>query len=318
MPKNEDLHGNAPDKSKVALLIIDMICDFEFSGGDRLCANAAPISKNIASLKKKANKAGVPVIYVNDNFGEWHSERYRLVERAITSDAAREFVAKLAPRDGDYFIIKPQFSGFYATNLPVLLPKLGVDRLVITGIAADICVMFTAADAHMRDYSLWIPEDAVAAQTRERILESALELASTEGLTGLSIGRLADRNGMSKSGLFAHFGSKEELQIAVLVSQGMTNREVAARLGWSLTKFNRKLDNVCQKLKKAGVQGLHGDSEKQIAAKLEVSRHTVHDYAKRLYRYFDAASRGELLAKVNGLRLGFRPRLAVELLQDED
>lgn len=52
--------------------------------------------------------------------------------------------------------------------------------------------------------------------TRERILESALELASTEGLTGLSIGRLADRNGMSKSGLFAHFGSKEGLQLDVL------------------------------------------------------------------------------------------------------
>lgn len=52
--------------------------------------------------------------------------------------------------------------------------------------------------------------------TRERILESALELASTEGLSGLSIGRLADRNGMSKSGLFAHFGSKEGLQLDVL------------------------------------------------------------------------------------------------------
>jgi AcrR family transcriptional regulator len=52
--------------------------------------------------------------------------------------------------------------------------------------------------------------------TRERILESALELASTEGLTGLSIGRLADRNRMSKSGLFAHFRSKEGLQLDVL------------------------------------------------------------------------------------------------------
>jgi nicotinamidase-related amidase len=68
----------------------------------------------------------------------------------------------VAPRDGDYFVIKPQVSGFYATNLPVLLPKLGVQRLVLAGIAADICVLFTAADAHMRDYQLWIPADAVA------------------------------------------------------------------------------------------------------------------------------------------------------------
>jgi nicotinamidase-related amidase len=155
-------------RGNTALLILDMITEMDFSGADAMLRDTISASDQILRLREAADKARLPVIYVNDNFGEWHSERYRLVERAITSDAAREFVAKLAPRDGDYFIIKPQFSGFYATNLPVLLPKLGVDRLVITGIAADICVMFTAADAHMRDYSLWIPEDAVAAQTRER------------------------------------------------------------------------------------------------------------------------------------------------------
>jgi nicotinamidase-related amidase len=155
-------------RGNTALLILDMITEMDFSGADAMLRDTISASDRILRLREAADKARLPVIYVNDNFGEWHSERYRLVERAITSDAAREFVAKLAPRDGDYFIIKPQFSGFYATNLPVLLPKLGVDRLVITGIAADICVMFTAADAHMRDYALWIPEDAVAAQTRER------------------------------------------------------------------------------------------------------------------------------------------------------
>jgi nicotinamidase-related amidase len=59
-------------------------------------------------------------------------------------------------------------SGFYATNLPVLLPRLGVNRLVLTGIATDICVLFTAADANMRDYELWVPEDAVASESAER------------------------------------------------------------------------------------------------------------------------------------------------------
>jgi AcrR family transcriptional regulator len=54
------------------------------------------------------------------------------------------------------------------------------------------------------------------ALTRERIVASALELASTEGINGLTLGRLADRIGMSKSGLFAHFASKEDLQIQVL------------------------------------------------------------------------------------------------------
>jgi nicotinamidase-related amidase len=155
-------------RGQTALLILDMITEMDFRGAAPMRQAAEHAAATILKLRGAADKAGLPVIYVNDNFGEWHSERYRLVERALASEGARAFVAGLAPRDGDYFIIKPQFSGFYATNLPVLLPKLGVDRLVLTGIAADICVLFTAADAHMRDYELWIPEDAVAAQTPER------------------------------------------------------------------------------------------------------------------------------------------------------
>ncbi len=159
-----------------ALLIIDMITDMDFGGSTEMRKQAAEAADAILKLRQAADEAQLPVIYVNDNFGEWHSERFRLVERALESDSGRAIVAKLAPRDGDFFIIKPQFSGFYATNLPVLLPKLGVDSLILTGLAADICVLFTAADAHMRDYRLWIPEDAVAAQTHQR-RQSALEIA---------------------------------------------------------------------------------------------------------------------------------------------
>jgi nicotinamidase-related amidase len=155
-------------RGQTALIILDMINEMDFAGAASMRHDVAEAAATIAKLRNAADKAGLPVIYVNDNFGEWHSERYRLVERALASKGSNAFVARLAPRDADYFIIKPQFSGFYATNLPVLLPKLGVDRLVLTGIAADICVLFTAADAHMRDYRLWIPEDAVAAETHER------------------------------------------------------------------------------------------------------------------------------------------------------
>ncbi len=155
-------------RGHTALVILDMITEMDFSGAAAMRRDVAEVASTILKLRDAADRIGLPVVYVNDNFGEWHSERYRLVERALGSTDAQELVARLAPRDGDYFIIKPQFSGFYATNLPVLLPKLGVDRLVLTGISADICVLFTAADAHMRDYQLWVPEDAVAAQTRER------------------------------------------------------------------------------------------------------------------------------------------------------
>lgn len=154
---------------KTALLIIDMINPLDFEDAAPLQEAAESAGDAILTLRAAAEAAGVPVIYVNDNGGEWHSERSRLVEKVTESDVpGRELTRKLAPRKDDYFIIKPQFSGFYSTNLPVLLPKLGVSRLILTGVAADICVLFTAADAHMRAYDLWVPEDAVASSDRQR------------------------------------------------------------------------------------------------------------------------------------------------------
>ena len=158
---------DAKERGGAALVIIDMVAALEFPRGEELVPVAERASEAVLKLRDAADGAGLPTIYVNDNFGEWHSERSRLVDRALAGPG-RRFVERLRPRDRDYFIIKPQFSGFYATNLPVLLPKLGVARLVLTGMAADICVLFTAADAHMRDYRLWVPSDAVVARTDDR------------------------------------------------------------------------------------------------------------------------------------------------------
>jgi nicotinamidase-related amidase len=187
-----------------ALVILDMITEMDFAGSDAMIDAADAAANRIRRLRDAADQAEIPVIYVNDNFGEWHSQRSRLVERALAKgSAASHFVEKLTPRDRDYFIIKPQFSGFYATNLPVLLPKLGVDRLVLTGIAADICVLFTAADAHMRDYILWVPEDAVAAEAEQRkrwaleIMKAAMN-AETAPTTELELSYWADRAGDDK------------------------------------------------------------------------------------------------------------------------
>lgn len=158
-------------RSGAALLIIDMINRFEFDGAERLLPGANKAANAILALRQQADSLDLPVIYVNDNFGEWHSERSRLIERA----GDRLPSPDLKPRDRDYFILKPQFSGFYSTNLAVLLPKLGVRDLVLSGIATDICVLFTAADAHMRDYRLWVPGDAVAAEDQTRG-DAALEI----------------------------------------------------------------------------------------------------------------------------------------------
>lgn len=196
-PSPEAPHRDRP-RGGTALLIIDMINDFDFAGGEALRPRAEAAAAAILRLRDAAAAAEMPVVYINDHFGEWHSERTRIVERARAG--GNPLVERLRPRDDDYFIIKPQFSGFYATNLPVLLPKLGVSRLVLTGVATDICVLFTAADAHMRDYALWVPEDAVAAEDTARgaaalsILREtmAAETRPSDALTLADWGRALD------------------------------------------------------------------------------------------------------------------------------
>jgi nicotinamidase-related amidase len=171
--------GSTSARGGVGLIITDVINDLDYPGSEKLVAAAHPMAERIIDLRGQADALGVPVIYVNDNFGQWHSERSRIIDHCRRPDApAAKIVERLAPRDSDFFVIKPQFSGFYATNLQVLLPKLGVSRLVMTGMAADICVLFTAADAHMRDYGLWVPSDAVAADEPKRAAW-ALEIIKT-------------------------------------------------------------------------------------------------------------------------------------------
>jgi nicotinamidase-related amidase len=182
-----------PAPGGVGLLIIDMINDLAFPGAEPLIAAAQVVGDRILELRAEADRLGVPTIYVNDNFGHWRSERLAIVERATRPDSpARDIVEKLTPRNQDFFIIKPRFSGFYATNLQVLLPKLGVDRLILTGVATDICVLFTAADAYMREYGLWTPENAMASDDPKRsawaleIMRNSMS-ACTEPTTALAM-----------------------------------------------------------------------------------------------------------------------------------
>lgn len=195
-PKRDSERGGA------ALLIIDMINCFDFAGAEKLRPQARRLIDPILKLRTEMDELEAPTIYVNDNFGEWHSEKSKLVHRAL--GRAADIAGPLAPRDKDYFIIKPQFSGFYATNLPLLLPKLGASRLIVTGVATDICILFTAADAHMRDYALWVPKNAVAAELKKRsrgsleIMQAHMgaEIAPTAKLTSASWLRALDKQGV--------------------------------------------------------------------------------------------------------------------------
>jgi nicotinamidase-related amidase len=163
MKQNEDLHGNAPDKSEIALVLIDVINDLEFEGGEELARTALPAAKRIARLKERAHLAHVPVIYVNDNFGKWRSDFKRIVTHCLRDNVKGKPIAELLkPDDEDYFVLKPKHSGFFSTTLDLLLEYLETRTLVLTGFAGNNCVLFTANDAYMRDYQLIIPADCTA------------------------------------------------------------------------------------------------------------------------------------------------------------
>jgi nicotinamidase-related amidase len=166
--KSKDLHGNVPDQSGTALLLIDVVNDFEFPGGDALFKFALPAGKNIAQLKRRAKRAGIPTIYVNDNFGKWQSDFNRIVSHCLNDGVRGEsFVRLVLPDDDDYFVLKPKHSGFYCTSLDLLLEHLGAHTLILAGIAGNNCVLFTANDAYMRDFKVVVPGDCCASQTQQ-------------------------------------------------------------------------------------------------------------------------------------------------------
>src|SRR5436305_1878322 len=145
--KNEDLHGNAPDKADVALVMIDVINDLEFPDADLILDAALRMARQLAALKRRIKEAGIPCIYVNDNFGRWQSNFNAQVEHCLRDGCrGRPLVELLRPEEDDYFVLKPKHSGFYCTTLDILLDHLDVSTVIITGIAANICVLFTAND----------------------------------------------------------------------------------------------------------------------------------------------------------------------------
>jgi nicotinamidase-related amidase len=164
----------AKTASRTALLLIDFMNPLDFDGGRALARQAVPAAQRCAALKRRLARARVPAIYCNDNFGHWESDFEAVVERCrAQGGAAARLVELLEPGPDDRSILKPRHSAFFGTPLEFLLDELGVNRLVLTGIAADNCIMFTAHDAYLRKYALRIPVDCVASE-RESYRRSAL------------------------------------------------------------------------------------------------------------------------------------------------
>ena len=163
--------GNGPRSSaastrKTALLLIDVINDMDFEGSESLVRLAEPMARNLRALKRRARSAGLPTIYINDNFGKWRSDFRAIVKYCTSAGVPGRKVAKLLRPDAkDYFVLKPKQSAFYGTTLDTLLRDLGTRKVILTGVAGDNCVLFSANDAYMRDFKLFIPSDCIASNT---------------------------------------------------------------------------------------------------------------------------------------------------------
>jgi len=139
---------------RMAMLILDLISDFQYPDAETVIPVAKRISKVIGPLKSRARAAGVPVIYVNDTRGHWESDQHRFIERCLNASAdAAQIVTRLMPEPDDYFLFKPRHSAFFATSLPELLGQLNISTLLLTGLTTHQCVLFTAVDAHDVDWS---------------------------------------------------------------------------------------------------------------------------------------------------------------------
>jgi nicotinamidase-related amidase len=197
--KNHDLHGNAPDTCETALILIDVINDLEFPTGKRLLKPALRAARHIARLKARARALDVPVIYANDNFGRWRSDFSEAVEHCLKDDVPGRPIAELlVPDRDDYFVLKPKHSAFFSTVLDTLLEYLKARRLILTGFAADACVLMTAVDAYLRDFEICVPRDCVAspsqAQSGAALSYMARVLhADTSASAGLDLHKLARR-----------------------------------------------------------------------------------------------------------------------------
>jgi nicotinamidase-related amidase len=147
--------------SRTAVVVIDMINSYGHLDAEKLVGSAKEAVPRIAELIARADAEGTPVVYVNDNFGFWRSNRDDLVREALDG-AHPELVEPIVPDADAIFVVKARHSIFFQTPLEYLLQQEGIDRLVLAGQVTEQCVLYSALDAHIRHLEVCVPSDAVA------------------------------------------------------------------------------------------------------------------------------------------------------------
>jgi nicotinamidase-related amidase len=196
-------NDNVCHKSAVVVVLVDVVNHFEFPDGDKLLANALPIAPRLARLKKRARHTNIPVIYVNDNFGQWRSDAGKLVAHCLRGQrAGKSFVQAIQPDNQDYCVLKPMNSAFYQTPLDLLLRHLGASSIILAGLATNSCILCTAHDAKMRDFKVTVVSDCCAARTareHKQAIENIREMAGSQVVTLASLHFKRDKGGHGRT-----------------------------------------------------------------------------------------------------------------------
>src|SRR5204862_6163553 len=122
----------------------------------------------LATQRHRASAVGAPSSYIKHNFGQWGSGLRKTVAHCTSrSSQGRHVSLRVKPTSRDYFVLKPKHSGFFDTTLDTLLETLRIRRVILAGIAGNICVLFTANDAYMRELKIFVPPDCIVSNTAE-------------------------------------------------------------------------------------------------------------------------------------------------------
>jgi nicotinamidase-related amidase len=159
---------------ETALLIVDMLNTYEHDDADRLAASVKDAVPQMADLIERARSDDIPLVYVNDNYGDWNSSSEELAQRAMAGRHP-DLVEPLLPRAEDAFVIKARHSAFYSTPLEYLLQTMGVGRIVLAGQATEQCILYSALDGYVRHFQVVVPRDGVA-HIYENLADAAFEM----------------------------------------------------------------------------------------------------------------------------------------------
>lgn len=167
------------DLTKTAVIIIDMQNDFIGEEAVIPCKGTQDVVQNIKKLTEFCHSNHIPVIYTQEAHRSSQIDFGRELDgdeplHCLEGSNGIEIIRELSPQPEDYVIMKRRYSGFFQTDLQVLLSGLKVDNLIITGAATDVCVRATATDAQQFGYHVYVPKDCVAGTT-PRQHEAALD-----------------------------------------------------------------------------------------------------------------------------------------------